>query len=257
MQNTKYLLPCIYILLFFACKNVFASNTYLFAVNTPSAPPYLYIDPKSNTYIGLINDVAQEVTRIHKVKFKFIDSHRNRNEALIYSGKVDAFLLSRVWLQHPEKIIATIPLFSHRMFLYQMKPFNDSFTLADIREQSVCTRESYVYPSLTEMAESGIISRVDSRSQLSVMSMLVAGRCDYAIMNEFNAIKVFNSPSFEGHKIFRSPAPSDETHTEIILRPELTELKNQFDQTIAAMQKDGSLQKSLQHHVESKFPYNK
>lgn len=244
-----------YLMLIFASLNsgmLEASQTYKFAVNSPGAPPYLYIDETTNTYIGLINDVIQETSKTYGITFEYIDSNRVRNEPLIYAGKIDAFLLSKVWLAHPEKIIASIPLLSHRMFFYKMQPFEETFTLPSIENNKVCAHENYVYPSLSKLSETGIINRVDSRTQTSIMSMLAAGRCDYAIMNEFNAIKVINSGHFKNYTFYKSPVPSDETHTQIILRPELKELKKQLDDTIAIMQKDGRLTASLDHHLKNK-----
>lgn len=232
------------------CKSALANKTYRFAVNSPGAPPYLYIDPKSDTYVGLLNDVLQEASHMHGLSFEFLDSNRVRNETLLNTNKIDAFLLSKVWLKNPNQAIASIPLFSHRMFLYKMKPFEDSFTLSQLKGHKICTRDGYIYPSLTKMTENGFINRVDSSSKISVMNMLVAGRCDYAIMNEFNAAKVFDLREFKDNTFYMSPRPSDKTHTEIILRPELTKLKTQLDQTIAAMQSDGSLSESLQFHVK-------
>ncbi|MEP2652666.1 MAG: transporter substrate-binding domain-containing protein [Paraglaciecola sp.] len=230
-----------------------ASQTYKFAVNSPGAPPYLYLDETTNTYVGLINDVIQEASKMYGISVEYVDSHRARNEPLIYAGKIDAFLLSKVWLSHPEKVIASTPLFSHRMFLYKVQPFEENFNLLSIENSKICTRENYVYPSLTNMSASGIIERVDSRSQISIVNMLIAGRCEYAIMNEFNAVNIMTSGDFKNYTFYTSPMPTDETHTEIILRSELSELKKQLDDTIAIMQKDGRLIASLEHHVKNKL----
>lgn len=226
-----------------------AKSTFNFAVNSPGSPPYLYIDAESQQYTGLIVDVLTRMAEQQNISVKFIDSHRNRTESLIYQGLADGTLSSSRWLTHPEKLISTIGIVDHKSFVYSMSEFTDNFALSDLYKSRVCMRRGYVYPAFSNNSKLQNIVRVDSSDQLSMMHMLAKDRCTFAILHEYNANRIIASQGFKNVKIYRAAQPHDVAELAIFLRPELSNFKLGLDLAITAMQSDGSLAASLNLHM--------
>lgn len=230
---------------------VFAKAEFNFAVNSPGSPPYLYIDPLTNQYTGVIVDIISTMANQHQIQVNYIDSHRSRTESFIYKGLIDGTLSSSKWLTHPEKLISTISIVDHNSYVYSMSAFADNFKLSDLNNSRVCMRRGYVYPSFEKTQGLDNFQRIDSSEQFSMMQMLVKNRCNYAVMHEYNANSIIFSPAYKNVKIYRSAYPHDIAKLSIFLRPELTTLKEMLDLAITTMNNDGSLDVSLNFHMQN------
>ncbi|NCP64689.1 MAG: amino acid ABC transporter substrate-binding protein [Paraglaciecola sp.] len=227
-----------------------AEDKFIFGVNAPGSPPYLYMSDGNPNYQGLINDVLEQLGRTKNLSIEYVDSFRVRTEKFLYDGKIDAFLTSERWLSHPEKLIHSLPIALHRTFLYAMTPFPPDFDLTRLSRILMCTRRGYLYPSVQAFFDNKQFHRIDSDSQLSMMNMLKIKRCDFAIMHEYNANTILASQAFADVTIYHSAQPVDVTDLSIFLRPELVEIKMALDQIIANMQASGELAASLQRHID-------
>jgi polar amino acid transport system substrate-binding protein len=227
-----------------------ANNKFIFGVNAPGSPPYLYLLDNNPNYQGVINDVLKKLKETQDLKIEYVDSFRVRTENFLYDGKIDAFLTSERWLTHPEKLIHTSPILLHRSFLYAMTPFPEDFNVNSLSRVLICTRRGYLYPSIQALFDDKRLRRIDSDSQLSMMNMLKIKRCDITIMHEYNANTILASQAFANDTIYHSALPVDVTDLSIFLRPELVEIKTVLDQIIANMQASGELAASLQRHID-------
>ncbi|WP_206484505.1 transporter substrate-binding domain-containing protein [Thalassotalea sp. G2M2-11] len=229
---------------------VIANDTLLFVVNDRGAAPYIYHNKTDWGYSGLIPDVLKELTDTGKLSIRYVSNSRQRAEESLYEHKVDMMMLSEAWLKHPEKVIVSEPIHMHRSFLYGTTPFPENFSLIDNQNSEfVCTRKGYVYPYLQEFLESKRLIRVDSNSQVSMMRMLYKQRCDYLVMNEFNAIQIMNLPEFKNKKLYHTSKPTSSVPLNIVLQKELYSVKKMIDRHIRKLKANGEITRLLHHHV--------
>ena len=241
-----------YFILFFLLFAVttIAKEPLLFVVNHPGSAPYLYFDKNKNIYRGVIPDILKNLIETNQLNVKFISNSRKRSEEYIYQGNADLIMLSKAWVKKPAKIISTIPLHQHRSFLYQTKAFSDSFSLESSQESEIlCTRKGFFYPNLAPYLKSKRLIRLDSSNHLSMLRMLFKKRCDYVVMNEFNALNLINSSFFKEEKLYRSKSPVSIVPLNIILRPELTYEKSILDKHIKYLKENGELQRMVNKHT--------
>lgn len=201
--------------------------------------------------MGIIPDLLQGVTQLN---ISFISNSRKRSEEQIYNNKADMILLSKAWLKHPEKVIATIPIHQHRSFLYRVKEFPKNFSLEKLHKtELVCTRKGYFYPTLKIYFDNKILERVDSSSQISMMKMLLKKRCDYTAMSEFNAQNVLRSSAFKNKVIYRSEQPISTVPLHIILRAELAREKAILDRHIRQLRESGEFTHIIDKYIQNQL----
>lgn len=226
-------------------------------MNHPSSLPYLYHQTSSDQYIGVIPDILKELIETNQLDIRFVTNSRKRSEEAMYEGEVDLILLSIEWLRQPERLIATIPIHAHRSFIYGIEKFDDKFSLSKLKQQYICTKDSYSYPNLEPYFSKGILIRLDSSSHVTMLRMLYKRRCDYVIFNEYNALSLMKSPEFKAHKLYHEKRPISEVPLNIILRPELTKEKEILDKHIQKLIISGELQRLINYHSRtSTIHYN-
>jgi polar amino acid transport system substrate-binding protein len=86
-------------------------------------------------------------------------------------------------------------------------------------------------------------------------SMLTKGRCDYAILNNYNATSVFHETEFCHFAIYQSPQPTSDIDLTILMRPKLHETKTIMDEHLETFISSGKADKSLLSHTpKPSFP---
>lgn len=220
----------------------------LFAVNSPGSFPYLYFDLSKQTYSGLIPDFFADLEQKGILKVVYIDSNQLRSEQFVIEGKVDLHLGNRKWMNQPEKVIASIPIVHHLTFLYSLTPFDDEFSVEALVDKTVCTQQEYIYTGLNQSFKTKKLERLDSSNQATIASMLTMGRCDYAILNDYNAKSVFDETQYCDFTIYQSPQPTSDIDLTILMRLELHESKTIIDKHLGTFISSGRAEKSLLSH---------
>ncbi len=221
----------------------------IFAVNSPGAAPYLYLDDTSNEYVGLVVDFFREMEKDKHVIVEYIDANRTRSEQFIYTGRADVFLSSLAWIQQPDLVVSSEELSPNRTFLYSTSPFDDDFELSSLTNERICTRRAYVYPTLAPLFDLSL-QRVDSSSQQTGLFMLQKGRCDFSVMNQFNAYSLFNTADFCQQRFYRSPKAINSVPNALIFslkNAPLIPLVNSYLQDFKA---SGGVEASLSQHMK-------
>ena len=227
----------------------------LFAVNSPGSLPYLYFDFPSQTYLGLVPDFFDDLEQQGILKAVFIDSNQLRSEQFVIEGKVDLYLANRGWLKQPEKVITSIPIVHHLTYLYSLYPFPDDFSVETLVNKQICTQQDYIYTGLQQSFKSKKLLRFDSSSRTTIGAMLAKERCDYAILNNYNAKVVFSEAEYCHLTIYQSPHPTSEIDLTIVMRPELDEVKIVIDKYLKAFISSGKANASLlTHSMKPIFP---
>ena len=254
MSQSNYhcykIVMCLSLCLLVACDAIArSSKTQLsFAVNTPGTVPYLYYAEETDEYRGVVPDLFKLLEQNTALRIKFVDSHRNRSENLVYRGEIDMFLSSVEWISAPDAVIASVPLLEHRSFLYAVEAFSDNFDLSTQRDLKVCTRRGFTYPTLKPLFSTGQLLRIDSRSHDSMLKMLFRGRCDLAEINEHNANALLGANGVRPPTIYKSPEPTSVVQLSLLLHPSLIEQRQQLNQVITAFKQSGDFQRSLDTH---------
>jgi len=244
------LLTSIVLLSIFLGSSAQAKEPLLFIVNHPGSKPYLYFDKEKQIYKGLVPDILQGLIASNQLSIKYLANSRKRSEEYMYDGSADLMMLSQAWLKRPDLLIATLPIHQHRSFLYKPEKFAEGFSLDKPHQSEVlCTRKGFSYPNLAPYIANNRLIRLDSSDHLSMMKMLFKRRCDYLVMNEFNALNLINSTFFtEQEKLYRSPKPISIVPLNIILRPELLHEKQVLDIHIKVLQESGEIDRILKRH---------
>lgn len=224
-------------------------DTLVFAVNTPGSPPYLYFDEATSTYKGIVPDFLDKIINDGHFNVQYVDSNRARNEQFLFTGKADLFLSSKAWLAHPEKLIASEQFQEHRSYLYSLSPFETGFTLEHLERKHICTRRAFIYPVIDKLFVNKFALRIDSSDQGAMLSMLIKGRCDYAILSEFNALSLMSKPENESHPLFRTNSPTNKVPMVFIMRPSLQKQRDIINKYLIDYVKTDQISNSIRRHI--------
>jgi len=220
-------------------------------VSYPGSAPYLYQKPNNDKYFGIIPDMLSDLIKTKQLDIRFVSNSRKRSEEYLYAGKADMMLISPRWLSQPEKLITTLPLHQHRSFLYKTTKFNSSFSFTDNKDRKkVCTRKGFNYPNLDPYFLNNQLIRIDSSSQTTTLSMLFKQRCDLVILSEYHALSIMKTPLFKNKQLFRSDQPISVVPLNIVLRPELIQVKKLLDNHIEALVRTGELKNIINSYIQ-------
>ena len=189
----------------------------LFTWSTDLAP-IVSLDEHTQQPWGIIIDVLASLPADQQVDLNVIVHNRNRGEEALYSGEVDAAPLARRWLQYPDKLIYSLPVYVHREFLYATSKVADKPFNVLLQGKTVCTRRGYVYPVVEALFQQGQAIRVDSHIEQTQFEMLLKGRCDYVLTNEFVGEWLIERNGWH-HSVFRSISVIDEVGFTLAFNP--------------------------------------
>ena len=243
----------IFLLLTLFCISAFSSQkteteTLTIVVNAPGSPPYLYYDQDSQSYQGVVVDFVSELEKNKLLIAKFVDSNRGRSETFIIEGKADMMFTSRSWLVTPEQLIFSDKLSVQQSYLYSLSTFEPGFTLQNIQNKRICSRQGFFYPGLQDYFENNQLIRTDSGSQVTMARMLQKDRCDYAVINDHNAAAIFADQTYCKNTIYQSPEPTDTVDMLFAMRLQMQSIRTLINQQIKLFAESGELHASVGKH---------
>ena len=256
--SLKILCSFLWLSIFSACAGTHVQlPTVRFAVNTPGSSPYLYFDERSQRYQGVVVDFFNSPELSSQFSVVYLDSNRNRSEQLLKAAAVDVFLSSESWLEQPSDFLISRELIKHDSYLYSTSVFSSPFDVKANNNTSICTRYGFVYPTLQSAFENAEhnVTRVNSSSHLTMAMMLSKGRCDFAIMNEYNALSVMFNERFCSTSFFKSPNVISQVSVAFVIRSDLPQLKEKVDKGLKLFIESGQRQRSIElHSGVNRFP---
>jgi ABC-type amino acid transport substrate-binding protein len=199
-------------------------------------------------YHGVMVDVLGSLPQAVKPEIDVILSSRRRGEKELYEGNIDFTILSPKWLEFPEKLIFTLPIYVHKEYLYDSKPIPDSAIEELIRGKRVCTRSGYKYPGISRFIESGATTRLDAKDEHSQFKLLLRGRCDFVLTNEFAANKVIKKNNLEAN-IWASKVTIDETGYRLAFHPKHKEFVDIMNKHITNLLQSGELEQFIKRQT--------
>ncbi|MDP5032147.1 ABC transporter substrate-binding protein [Paraglaciecola sp.] len=223
-------------------------KTLTFAVNSPGSRPYAYFDNEGQRYHGLVADFFAFTARKNLLRANFVDSNRTRSEQFLNEGKIDILLANTNWFANSENLISSMPIMQHQSYLYGLRPFSENFSLESLKHKRICTRTGFVYTGLAPFFQQQSLIRVDSSNQTAMAAMLAKGRCDYAVMNNYNAALTFSDAQFCTVTIYQSPTPTSAVPLSFVIRRDMQSVKTIIDQQLQAYIDSGEFTESLNFH---------
>ncbi|NMY38044.1 MULTISPECIES: transporter substrate-binding domain-containing protein [Pseudomonas] len=136
---------------------------------------------------GILFDVMQSLAQHvgHPAHFQVLP--RARVQSAMDHGEVDVrCFVSRSWVgPNADQYLWSEPLIQQRDVLVGTRQRPAPVDLQSLERQSVGTVLSYTYPSLQPLFDAGKLQRDDARSQDQVLQMLIIGRFNYAVSNQW------------------------------------------------------------------------
>ncbi|WP_233081694.1 substrate-binding periplasmic protein [Rheinheimera soli] len=220
-----------------------------FVLYYPQVPPYMYQDEKTQKVVGLVPEVLQDFFQQQNIRVQYVADNRTRAEHRLYQGEVDAILLAKEWTQHPDQLLFSEPLLEHKDYLFARQPLAAQGQLADwVRGKAICTRQYYIYDSLTPFFQTNETARVDSSSELTQLNMLLNGRCDFAFMNEHVANWLLHH-HFPDKQLYRSATGFSPVGLTVAFHPRWKPQLAAFNQYLREQQQQGTIAQWLKFYV--------
>jgi ABC-type amino acid transport substrate-binding protein len=232
------------------------AQNIIITVNSPGSLPYLFFNTNTQKYSGLVVDFFQELQQKGLFIPTFIDSNQARSEQFLIEGKADIYLANPTWLSDPSNVLTSIPIIEHATYLYSLMPFEANFSLDKLINKRICTHHSFKYTGLQSYFDTHQLERVDASDQTTMATMLTKQRCDYLVMNNYNAAAIFSESSYCNFTIYQSPQPTSMVNLYFIIRPGLIEVKSMIDKELKLFINEGKVLASIASHSGTpRFPH--
>lgn len=225
-----------------------AAKHIIITVNSPGSLPYLFFDTNTQQYSGLVVDFFQELQQKGLFIPTFIDSNQARSEQFLIEGKADIYLANPAWINDPTNVLTSIPIVEHATYLYSLMPFEPNFSLDTLINKRICTHHTYKYTGLQSYFDGHQLERVDASDQTTMATMLTNKRCDYLVMNDYNAAAIFSESSYCNFTIYQSPQATSVVNLHLIIRPDLIEVKSIIDKELKLFIDEGKVLASIASH---------
>ena len=226
-------------------------QTLTLAVNSPGTPPHLYFNEEQHKYDGVIPELLSAAEKDGVFIIEYVDSNRSRNEFYVATGKFDMFYSSMDWVNEPEQLISTIPIFQHTSYLYSMAPFPADFQLNAGTRAKVCARRGFTYPGLEPWFKKGNLIRIDTSSHQIMLDMLMSGRCELAELNSKNMMALQKVEKFKDQQFFRYDEPTSLVPASLILNPARKAERDILNTYIRDFLESGRYEPLLRKHLEN------
>lgn len=223
-----------------------AEKTLKLAVYLPQSPPYMFIDLNTGAVTGILPDIIKKYTEQHNLKFAYQYLNRVRAEKSLYTGSADVSLLAPAWVEHPEKLIYSDPLYRNGDRFYAIRPIPAKLTF---NGQVVCTREFFKYPIFDKLAQEKKVIRMDTESEISQLRMLLSGRCDYAYLNEWVADYMIRN-DFSFAEFYRAETTFDSSNGILAFNPKWQKRLPEFNRYIRQIKQSGELAKIVDKYTK-------
>ena len=228
-----------------------AQKTIRLNVAPGGFPPYTIVD-KSQPASGLMVELLSQIAA--KAGYKVITQEipRNRVESMMRQNALDASPRAREWTRAPNDFLFSEPVLQVRDVVLSRKnaPFAYS-TPESLFGKRVGTVLGFVYPVLEPYFAKKQITRVDVASEKSLLAMLNLHRVDVVLINEFSALWHINSENW-GYTFAYSKNEVQSYPYRMMFGKKWQPFVQVFNRELAAMKKDGSLDRLIQKYQPEK-----
>ncbi|MBN7824167.1 transporter substrate-binding domain-containing protein [Bowmanella dokdonensis] len=234
------------LLIAFFCPFVLAVEPLRLAIYLPSFPPYMFFTPERAEPQGIVVDLLTLFSAEESLQLEFVADNRKGGEQRLYNGEVSAMILSPDWVSHPDRLIFSQPILPYNDYLFRLqRPDNTEI----MQGSTICTREYYVYPNLTDLFDSQYLLRVDATGEASLLKMLENGRCDYAYIHDQTAYWLIGR-EFPQLKLQKLSSYMAEDAIRLAFHPRWQPVLQRLDSFIDRLREGGELETLRKNYVQ-------
>lgn len=214
----------------------------------PAGYPPFVLEQARGTPGGLMVDILRDAMARWGYGIKGVEAPKKRVETMLLDGRIDVVPRAREWTPDPERFAFTDPVLrvrdvivtrSDRRFVYRGP--------ADLQGKSLGTHIGYSYPPLDADLAAGHIKRADAHGEEAMLRMLLAGRTDATVINEFALAWLVKRHAWEGQ--FHIVAGElDAYDLRLMFSPRRADLVPMANAELARMRRDGRLRALLEQY---------
>ena len=149
-----------------------------FSYGENEAAPYYYTDQDGQP-LGVVFDIIRAALPDTEFQVQVVRVPRNRLSGMFKNHMVDIDLMHPDWLKEKLPVVFSVPLapYNETIFIRQsdLRRWREP---SDLKDRVICSHKGYVYNRFDSWVEQGLVQRNDSNSELLMLRMLLAGRCD-------------------------------------------------------------------------------
>ncbi len=212
-------------------------------------PPFYSFDENTQLSSGLLINIMQRLAQSLNRDLRYLPTARNKIEHDIFNHKADVAFLAPQWLDSPEKLLFSDPVYSYQHAFYGLFAPKEGQELADaVKGRSVCLRENYRYLELEPWLKSGVLSPVYVSSHSRLFEMLQLARCDLIYTNTFRAGWTLSANHYD-KAVFRLGTMGLTDDIKLAFSPHWKGKIAQVNATLAQMRKSGELQNIIDKNM--------
>lgn len=221
-----------------------------FLVYENTMPSMARLDPETGEMKGLYADLMNGASAYTGIPVTLRFEGRQRAEQAVYDGTSDAVLMHPTWAKQGDKLLFSDAVFEHREYLYSVVEIDQDKSLeTQIDGAVICVHQGYQYPSLKPyfVTRKALASEVSSHVEL--LTLLVNGRCDFAVMSFFRAKWAADRLSVD-QPLYRTVKPITESTLGIAVRRARADFLVGFNAYIAEIKRTGEWARMQMNHFE-------
>ncbi|WLG38147.1 substrate-binding periplasmic protein [Pseudomonas rhodesiae] len=214
-----------------------------FSISDSWAMPMVQVENGQPTQ-GILYDVMASLATQLGLPARFQVLARARIATALLHGDIDVrCYVTQAWLDDlPGDYAWSVPLMVQRSVL--VSAAEQPITLADLAPQAIGTVLNYRYTGLAALFASGRLTRDDARSEEQVLHKLLAGRFQYAVINEWTVDR-FNQSLPLGQRLHKV-AVVDELNLSCLVRNDPNLPVQQILDTLQRMKMSGEIDEIIQ-----------
>lgn len=214
-----------------------------FSVSDSWAMPMVQLENGQPTQ-GIMYDVMASLANQLGQPARFQVLARARIATAMLHGDIDVrCYVTQAWLNDlPGDYAWSVPLMMQRSVLVSTS--EQPVTLAELAPQAIGTVLNYRYTGLAALFASGRLTRDEARSEEQVLHKLLAGRFQYAVINEWTVDR-FNQTLTPEHRLHKV-AVVDELSLGCIVRNDPNLPVQQILRTLLRMKVSGEIDEIIQ-----------
>ena len=214
-----------------------------FSISDSWAMPMVQVENGQPTQ-GILYDVMASLATQLGLPARFQVLARARIATALLHGDIDVrCYVTQAWLDDlPGDYAWSVPLMAQRSVLVSTD--EQPVTLSNLAPQAIGTVLNYRYIGLAALFASGRLTRDEARSEEQVLQKLLAGRFQYAVINEWTVDR-FNQSLPLGRRLHKV-AVVDELSLGCIVRNDPNLPVQQILNTLQRMKMSGEIDKIIQ-----------
>lgn len=144
----------------------------IMAVPDSGYPPYVIVEKRKIS--GVMVEVLRSAARKHSQSIQFSFMPENRSLVSIKNHSIHVRIESPTWVEKPESYLWSSPVISIRdHFVFNRESRKEYETDNQLKGAEVITHLGYVYPTLQQQFDAGVIKRHDYSSEKSMLFSLL------------------------------------------------------------------------------------